>query len=326
MNLNELFSEKNLGLPVKVRMGNNEKGASVYMYGRYYGRGYDGESLTSDEDYYLIAMVTPQGSLVRGGSLYYELIEDVDDLKILEEYEKMTEIPYKPYLVQKDNKYYKTYEYKNEPLTFNHYPLKWFEENSFFDIDENIFGNALSTLFSMKFGKDYYFQKLISVCEAKPGPVVWHTTHISNLSVISPTQYDSEYSHYISPYPFSKEHYFDNLFKHFPVKINDSDFLVYFGNYSKRKIKLGKLQDGNFVPNNFDPIQDYEHRDEVKFNNPSYDFVSDFINAIIQYKLNNRKPDITQEDMDVILEQFGIRKDPKGQIKKLERKSAINQS
>ena len=59
MNLNELFSDENLGLPVKVRMGRNENGKIVYMYGRYYGRGYDGESLISDEDYYLINIITP---------------------------------------------------------------------------------------------------------------------------------------------------------------------------------------------------------------------------------------------------------------------------
>lgn len=324
MNLNELFSEKNLGLPVKVRMGNNENGESVYIYGRYYGRGYDGESLISDEDYYLCDIVTPHGSLVRGGSLYYEMIKKEEDFAMLKKYEKMVEQPYKPYLAQKDNIYYKTYEYKNNPLIIKDYPVKWFEEKGFFDIDENLFGNALSTLLSAKFDKEFHFQKLISVCEAKPGPVVWHTTHTIDLSVISSTQYDIEYSHYISPYPFCKEDYFDNLFKHFPVKINNGDFLVYFGNSSKGKIKLGKLQNGNFVPNNFDPIQDGEHRNEVKFNNPSYDFVSDFINTIVQYKLNNRKSDLAQEDMEIILEQFGIKKESKGKMKKLELKSANN--
>lgn len=159
---------------------------------------------------------------------------------------------------------------------------------------------------------------------SKTRPVVWHTTHTIDLSVISSTQCDIEYSHYISPYPFCKEDYFDNLFKHFPVKINNGDFLVYFGNSSKGKIKLGKLQNSNFVPNNFDPIQDGEHRDEVKFNNPFYDFVSDFINTIVQYKLNNRKFDLAQEDMEIILEQFGIKKEFKGKMKKLELKSANN--
>lgn len=324
MNLNELFSEKNIGLPVKVRMGNKENGESVYMYGRYYGRGYDGESLTSEEDYYLINIVTPHGSLVRGGSIYYEMIEKKEDLATLEKYEKMIDFPYKPYLSQKDNKYYKTYEYKKNPLMLKDYPLEWFNDKGFFDIDEDIFGNALSTLFSMKFGQKFYFQKLISTCEAKPGPIAWHTTHTINLSVISSTKYDIEYSHYVSQYPYCKEHYFDNLFKHFPVQINNSDFLLYFGNDSKGKIKLGKLQDGNFVPNNFNPIQDCEHQDEVKFNNPSYDFVSDFINAIIQYKLDNRKFNLTQEDMDVILEQFGVKKESKGQIKKLEMRNTTN--
>ena len=317
MNLNELFSERNIGIPVKVRMGNDNNGKSVYMYGRYYGRGYDGESTNLDEDYHLIAIVTPGGSLVRGGSIYYDLINNSKDLSQLEKYEKMEEEPYKPYLTQEKNKYFKIYEYKKNPLTLNDYPLNWFEKNGFFDIDENVFGTALSKLFSIKFDKEYYFQRLVSICEAKPGPIVWHTEHTKYLSIISPIKYGNEYSYYVSPYPYRKEHYFDNLFKHFPVKINDSDFLIYFGNYCNRKIKIGKLQDGKFVPNNFDPIQDGENKDEVRFNNPSYDFVEEFINTIMQYKLNNRKSNITQEDMNIILEQFEVKKEEQGITKKL---------
>lgn len=317
MDIDELYSEKNLGIPVKVRMGNDKNGKSVYMYGRYYGRGYDGESTMLDEDYHLIAIVTPGGSLVRGGCIHYDLIKKTEDFIELEKFEKMAEEPYNPYLIREGNRYSKSYEYKNNPLTFNDYPLKWFENNGFFDIDENIFGNSLSKLFSMKFGKEYYFQILTSTCEAKPGPVVLYTEHTKYLSIISPIKCGSEYSHYVSPHPYRKEHYFDNLFKHFPVKINDGDFLIYFGDYCNRKIKLGKLKDGNFIPNNFDPIQDGGNKDEVKFNNPSYDFVGEFINEIVQYKLNNRKSDITQEDMDIILEQFGVKKEAEVKTKKL---------
>ncbi len=304
MNLDELFSEKNLGLPVKVRMGNDKDGKSVYMYGRYYGRGYDGESTPGDEDYYIVAITTPGGSLVRGASMYYDPITRKSDLKKLEKFENMAEIPYRPYLELKNNEYLKTYEYQKEPLTYEHYPLKWFEENGFFDIDETIFGNALCSLFRKKFSKEFYFQKLDAICEAKPGPVDLHVKTTMHLSVITTKHYDNEYSHYISYYPFRKEHYFDNLFKHHPVEINKGDFLLYFGNFSYPKIKLGKLVDGNFIPNNFNPIQDYEHIDEVKFNNPSYDFVSEFIKAIMQYKLNTRKASLKQEDMDIILKNF----------------------
>ena len=317
MDLDELYSEKNIGMPTKVRMGRDKDGKSVYIYGRYYGRGYDGESLPSDEDYFLIAIVTPGGSLIRGGCVHYEVIKEIEDLNILKEFEMMAGVPYKPYLSMQENKYYKTYEYKEEPLTFKHYPLSWFEENKFFDIDEDIFGNALSSLFSIKLGNEFYFQKLISTCEAKPGPIDYYHKSDRLLSIISTTQYNHKYSHYISPYYYRKEHYFDTIFKHFPVEIKDADFLIYFGDSYQRRIKLGKLQDGNFVPNNFNPIQDYGNMDEVKFSNRAYDFVSDFINAIMQYKLNNRKPDITEEDMDIILEQFGIKKSQNKKMKKL---------
>lgn len=305
--LNEIYSEKNLGIPVKVYMGSDKNGKSVYVYGRYYGRGYDGESIKSDEDYYMLAIVTPAGSLIRGGSIHYNLISSDDDLRQLEKYEKMEENPYVPYLIKEGNKYIKSYEYKKDPLTFQHYPLKWFEDNNFFYIDESIFGNALSKLFSIKFGKDFYFQKLRSVCEANPGPIIWHEKDTKYLSIISPVQYDDEYSHYESPYVYRKRDYFDNIFKHFPTEIKDEDFLIYYGNYRKRRIRLGKVTEDKFIPNNFNPIQDYGHIDEVKFNNPSYDFVGEFINEILNYKLNNRKGDIDEQDMNNILEQFELK-------------------
>ena len=317
MDIDELFSDKNLGMPVKVRMGKDKNGNSVYIYGRFYGRGYDGESTVNDEDYFMITVATTGGSLVRGGCVNYEVIKDDADFKKLMGFELLSDKPYYPYLDKENDEYVKTYEYKKIGLDFDYYPAKWFEENGFFEIDEDLFGNALSKLFSKMFGKDYSFQKLTAICEANPGPIDRHCSSSRNLSIISTQKYDYEYSHYISRYPFIKEDYFDTLFNHFPVDLKDEDFLVHFGSRCKgNKVILGKLVDKKFVPNNYVPFELFDYRKrEVKFKSHSYKFVDQFMTEIVDYRLKNWDPNITSEELDnivdVVAERFNKNKTKK---------------
>ena len=69
--------------------------------------------------------------------------------------------------------------------------------------------------------------------------------------------------------------------------------------------KLGKIDDENFVPNTI-PFNDFDHKAEINYNNQNIDLVEDFIFEIMNYKLSNRKATLEQEDMNKILEKYGI--------------------
>ena len=161
-NLSKIFSKENVGMPIKLKIGKNNHNEDAYIYGRYYGRGYDGESNIENDDYHLITLVTPGGSLICGGLCYFEVINDSnEDLEKLNYFEDLEKVPYSPYFKILNDKYYKSYEYEKLPLTFNRYPLKWFEENGYFEIDVDLFGKALSELFTAYFGKRYFYNKIL---------------------------------------------------------------------------------------------------------------------------------------------------------------------
>lgn len=305
--LSKIFSEENLGLPMKVRMGKDKNEENVYIYGRYYGRGYDGESTLENEDYHLITLVTAGGTLVRGGFLYFEEIKDKEDLEKLEHFEKIAEQPYFPYLSVVDNKFCKSYEYKKQPLTYEHYPLRWFEENGYFEIDVDVFGNALSTLFTTYYGERYYYNKIDFSYEGKTryGLNYNNVIHSRCMFLLSPTKYQKNIKHLFSEYPYRDRTYFDSMFKQKPISINEEDYLINFGHPSNPKIKLGKVEQGKFIPST-SPFNDVSHREEINYNNSNFDIVEDFIIEIMNYKLSNRKANLGQDDMNTILEKYGI--------------------
>lgn len=94
--LSKIYSEENLGMPIKVKMGKDEHNNDVYIYGRYYGHGYDGESTILDDDYHLIALVTAGGSLIYGGICHYDVVKDNKDLEKLNYFEELANAPYSP--------------------------------------------------------------------------------------------------------------------------------------------------------------------------------------------------------------------------------------
>lgn len=305
--LNKIYSEENLGMPVKVRMGKDEHNKGVYIYGRYYGRGYDGESSIENDDYHIITLVTAGGSLIRGGIVYFEAINDnKEDLEKLKYFEDLEEEPYKPFFNIVNNNYIKSYEYKKEPLTYEHYPLKWFEENGYFEIDVDIFGNALSALFTAYFGEKYFYNN-ISVCyEGKSIYYLNYNDIISSrcMFFLSNKKYQNLKISF-DDYPYRKRDEFDSMFKQKPISINENEHLINFGYFHNPIIKLGKVKDGKFIPNTY-PFNDASHREEVNFKNNFNYIVEDFINEIINYKLTNRKSDLDENDMHNILEKYGI--------------------
>lgn len=319
IDLNNLYSEKNIGIPMKVRMGNDAQGNSVYVYGRYYGHGYDGESIIGDDDYYLIAIVTPGGTLINGGTAHFDLIKTKEDFKSLNEYEEMSENPYYPFLKIAQDKYIKTFDYKKLPIAIKDYPQKWFEKRGLFEINEDIFGNGLSSLFSLIYERNFYFQKLRSRWIYNSGPIYSHHEEERDISIISSTIYDKYYSKYYSDYPWTKRDYFDTAFKKNPVDIKPEDYLVKFSSNSlKTNIKLGKIVDDTFVVNKSIPISDAMNLEEVNFDNSKFEFVNDFVQAIIDYKLKNRKFTIDQEDINIIVNQImsNLKENSKVLIKK----------
>ncbi len=305
--LGKTFSEENLGLATKVRMGKDKNGKDVYIYGRYYGRGHDGESSLEHEDYHLITLVTAGGSLIRGGFLWFEEIKDKEDLEKLEQFEKMAEQPYFPYLSVVDNKFCKSYEYKKQPLTYEDYPLRWFEEHGYFEIDVDVFGNALSALFTAYYGERYYYNKSDFSYEGKtrPGLNYNNVIHSRCMFLLSPTKYQKNIKRFFSEHPYRDRNYFDSMFKQKPISINEEDYLINFGHPSNPKIKLGKVEQGKFIPSTY-PFNDVSHREEINYNNSNFDIVEDFIIEIMSYKLSNRKANLDQNDMNAILEKYGI--------------------
>ena len=306
--LSKIYSEENLGMPIKVKMGKDEHNNNVYIYGRYYGRGYDGESTIQNDDYYLIALVTAGGSLIRGGVCHYEVIKDnKEDLEKLNYFEELENEPYSPFLKIINDKFYKSYEYKKLPLTYKHYPIKWFEENGYFEIDADLFGNALSALFTAYFGERYFYNKVNIRYEGKSRYGLNYNDIIQsrNMFLLSTKEYQKNSKIFFSEYPYRNRHYFDSMFKQKPISIKEEDYLINFGHPSNSKIRLGKVEDEKFVPNTI-PFNDYEHKEEVNYNNQNIDLVEDFIYEIIDYKLSNRKATLDQEDMNKILEKYGI--------------------
>ena len=304
---NKIYCKENLGMPIKVRMGKDENNNEVYIYGRYYGRGYDGESTIENDDYHLIALATAGGSLIRGGTNYYQVIDNKEDLEKLKYYEEIEKEPYSPFLNNINGKFYKSYEYKNQPLTYVHYPLKWFEENGYFEIDVDLFGNALASLFTYYFGEKYFYNKVSVSYEGKSRVGLNYNDIIQsrNMFLLSTKHYQKNSKIFFSEHPYRNRNYFDSMFKQKPILITEKDYLINFGYLSNPKIKLGEVENKSFIPNII-PFNDFDHKNEINYNNQNIDLVEDFISEIMDYKLSNRKAKLEQEDINKILEKYGI--------------------
>ncbi len=281
-------------------------GRISYIYGRYFGRGYDGNSNYSDFDYNLVTLVSPSSYLLTSEKDLTFPITRHNEIKELQDQESIIKNPYKYYLEKTKDKYIKSDSYKLIPLSLDEYPIKWFTEKNFFEIDEDLFGNGLAKVFTKELGKKYTFQKLDAVREVKGDNISNHNLNTKYISVISDKEYDDIYSYHVERTNVKK---INSLFYDNPLIVEDNDFVVYFGNYLYRLITLGIIENNKVDINTFNPVPFSDDRLQIIYKEINYPFISNFINEIINYKLQNRKIKIDENDMDVILSNLGIEKE-----------------
>lgn len=131
--------------------------------------------------------------------------------------------------------------------------------------------------------------------------------------------------HYVESFTsYSKD--YPSMFSNAPLKLKEKEFLLYFGNYVFQNVQicLGYIKNSQFVPTDCfktSKTTDIDHTNLV------YPFVKDFIETIFYYRLFNKKTVLDQNDMEYILEEFGISRKQKLQtlvklLKNMEEKSS----
>lgn len=196
-------------------------------------------------------------------------------------------------------------------------PNSWYSDNRYLTIKLDLFGKCLCVLFNKYLGKNYYFQKFTPTIRTDKNRPIWQQgTERKSLAIISPTLYDENSSQIYNKtriinmaYPrlgTSKQR--QSMFTKAPLKLDEKDFLLYFGDYSfdNVEISLGHIENCRFVPNDCFKTSSTT---EVNHSNLKYPFVEEFINAIFNYKVLNERPQLDDNDMLLILEEFGISKE-----------------
>lgn len=200
---------------------------------------------------------------------------------------------------------------------------EWCSQNGYLTIDCRLFSRYLCELFNRFLGGYHYYQEFKPVIETdKERPIYLQGKEERNLVIIS-TNKENDYSkkrivnrdylglRYLEPVTIETKSYL-TLFSKYPIKLGDSDFLIYFGSYdlSYVKVCLGSIENGIFIPNKFAfPLVSslrYGNEKEIYDKNPNYSFIEDFMKELFNYKVSNRKPDLDESDMELILLQFGI--------------------
>lgn len=326
MYYNDKFSQKNLGMPLKCKRGYRKDDPSipVYQYGRFYGTGYDGESTEQDDDFTAyIAMVTPHGSMISGNSIHFEEIKTEEDLAELQKLEDMAEEPYAPYMFGLDGEYVKTYDYKKEPIRAGSYNQHWYEKNGYLDIDIDVFGEGLSLVFMYNFDYPCYYSKTYYKYEGKTDSRLnyYNTSDSRYIYVVSPNRYPKTITRQFKQgeKSYRKNSENDSMFQQEPLRFIDEAFLLRFTPCYKEKetIRLGEIVNGQFIPGRINPFYSFEGPSEVEYEHFEHSFIQEFMVRIFNYKLEHRKPNITMEDMYVILESYGFSR--KDEIQRLAR-------
>ena len=205
-------------------------------------------------------------------------------------------------------------------------PNSWYYENGYLTIDLELFGKYLCVIFNKFLEEYYYFQKFTPTIKTDKERPIWQQgAERKHLAIISPNLYDEKSSQnynrvrefhmsypkppYLEPFTlYSKE--YPSMFSKEPLKLDEKEFLIYFGNHACEKVKvsLGYVENGQFVPtNSFQTVL----RPEINHTNLQYPFIENFIKEIFYYKIINIKPNLDQDDMDLILGEFGINREEK---------------
>lgn len=197
----------------------------------------------------------------------------------------------------------------------------WYYENGYLTIDLELFGKYLSAVFNRFLGGYYYFQKFTPIIMTDKERPIWQQgEEIKDLVVISPNLYGkeseknynrvrvvhmaSQQPRYLQAYTLGSKEY-PSLFSKVPLELDEKDYLLYFGDYACKNVKivLGSVKNSEFVPHSrFEVIGS----SGIKYSNPQYPFIEEFIRAIFNYRILHQKPNLDQDDMELILEDFGI--------------------
>lgn len=206
---------------------------------------------------------------------------------------------------------------------------EWYSERGYLIIDLELFTKYLCLIFDKYLGGYHYCQKFTPTVRTDKNRPVWlQGGDRRDLVIISKKggqDYNKEVvinandsrSNNLEPFTLSSKENV-SLFTKAPIKLDKEDFLIYFGDYDYKRISidLGFIAQGVFVPNRFERPKIFclSCGDEISYSNPIYPFIEEFMIAIFYYKVNNRKPNIDDEDMELILEQrFGISRKEKRQ-------------
>jgi hypothetical protein len=197
---------------------------------------------------------------------------------------------------------------------------EWLEEQGYFHINTKLFGEALAILASKELGLNYKYQEKIILYKTSN-----FTEYRKFISILSPEEYYDYYKKWDSEYSFRKASRFDTIFSKNPIVLKENEILLYSGDsgYSSPQSPFissafppnlqlvwfyyGDGFDHKFHLNNFSYFQD------VKYENANYDLIQRFVIAIMNYKLQNRKPNLTEEDMEIILRDFGFKREDESQ-------------
>lgn len=199
-------------------------------------------------------------------------------------------------------------------------PESWFYENGYLSINLRLFSKYLSAVFSKYLGESYSYQEFAPTITTDKNRPIWQQgKERKKLAIISPKSYEENQKkynevrtvcmvypkpHHLEPFTtYTKE--YPSMFTKLPIKLDEKDFLLYFGSYSldKADIILGQIKNSKFIPTNIFPL---ESTSEIIHSKAMYSFVNQFIRVIFNYKVLNKKPNLDDNDMAKILEEFGI--------------------
>ena len=301
----DFFEEKNIGKLVKHTVKDfGSKGKT--LYGRYYGRGYDGNSTIHDNDYHVITFITPHGLLINVEDNFPEANLNYDEIAKVEATEKKIRYPYSPFFtIYTDGTIVKNDDSKLT-LKYNHHSNKWFKENGYLTINTELFATNLTNLFSRMLHENYYCNDLLS--NVVYNNIDQNTDYSRRFIVISKNKYYNYQFGIGINYPFEKNFKTDTPFSRNPIKLDEDDYLVYFGNTYDKNISLGDIKYGKYIPNNYSPFNNQIYNNEVIHKNSYHYFVEIFIREIVKYKFKYNKTNLNQNDMNIILSQLTIRK------------------
>ncbi|MCX4249712.1 MAG: hypothetical protein OSJ65_08160 [Bacilli bacterium] len=200
----------------------------------------------------------------------------------------------------------------------------WYYKNGYLTIDLELFGKNLCAIFNEFIGEYYYFQKFTPTIKTDNNRPIWQQGEENRvLVIISPNLYDERspqnynkirVAHmaypgpqYLKSYTLQSKEY-HSMFSKRPLKLAETDFLLYFGKSVCEQVNLGYVENGQFIP-----TSDFRTKKvlEIEYTNSQYSLVEDFIKEIFNYKIVNKKPILDQNDMNIVLEQLGISREYK---------------